>query len=651
VTAPTARRRTLAVVLIFALAGLFLAASAQRAGSVGESAVDIIDVDSSNYPDTVVTVSVSREFADQDLSTGAFALAEGGIPRDVTATFLQKPIEVVLVIDTSGSMTGPPLDSAKAAAVDFLGKIPENANVAVVGFGQTPMLAAPLTTDRGAIVNAIGSLFADGETAMFDAVNAAVVQFSEADAQRFVVLLSDGTDTVSGATFEEAALALSSSESTFYAVELVTDQGTVADLQRLSVEAGGRVLSTSDLGALNDIYDAIAAQVANLYELRFEATSTGPVKLTVSVASGGELADTSTVVELAPAGTAPPPPVNTEADDVSPDTTEIAAPVPEFVEETFLDKNGLIIGATALFLGMSIALYYIVQRSRETDPRKALNRLSDEVSTTPGRFKGVAGRVSDATEGLLDRNNKAGGINLALDRAGINLRPGEYVAMVAGIAFLAGLMGTLMFSMIIGLIFAVVVALGGRQFVRYKGNKRRQAFGLQLGNTLLLLASSLRAGYGVQQALNSVADEAEEPTAEEFGRVIVETRIGRDLVDALDGVNDRLGNDDFGWVIRAIAINRELGGDLAEILDNVGETIRDRVQLQGQVKALTAEGRLSALVLIALPIVVAGFIQLSNPTYLNELFSSSSGLMALGFAAGLMTVGSLWIKKIINIKF
>lgn len=648
-TAPTARRRTVAVLLCLALAGLLLSATAQRADGVGETAVDIIDVDSSDYPETVVTVSVSREFADQDLSNGAFALAEGGVPRDVTTEFLEKPIEVILVIDTSGSMSGLPLDSAKGAAVDFLSKIPEDANVAVVGFGQAPVIAAPLTTDRGVIVGAIGSLFADGETAMFDAVGAAVQQFSETDAQRFVVLLSDGTDTVSASTYDDAAAALIGADSAFYAVELVAEQGSVADLQRLSVEAGGRVLSTSDIGLLNDIYDAIAAQVANLYELTFQATSQGPVEITVSVASGGALANTSTVVELVPADYVPPPGGSTTADTAG--TTESAAPVPEFVEETFLDKNGLMLGAGAMFLGLTLGLYYVVQRSREADPRKALARLSDEVTTSPGRFKGVAGRISAATGDVLERNDKESGINLALDRAGINMRPGEYVALLAGLCFAAVLMGTLMFNPLIGLVFAVVIALGGRQFVKYKGNKRSQKFGAQLGDTLLLLSSSLRAGYGVQQALNSVAEEAEEPTAEEFGRVVVETRIGRDLVDALEAVNERLGNEDFGWVIRAIAINRELGGDLAEILDNVGETIRDRVQLQGQVRALTAEGRLSALVLIALPIVVAGFIQMTNPTYINELFSNSSGHIALAFAGGMILVGSLWIKKIVNIKF
>lgn len=231
------------------------------------------------------------------------------------------------------------------------------------------------------------------------------------------------------------------------------------------------------------------------------------------------------------------------------------------------------------------------------------------------------------------------------------MRPGEYVALIATAGFVGMLLGVIMFNVIVGAVFAAIAVLAGRYFVKYKGDKRQKLFSDQLGDTLLLLASSLRAGYGVQQALNSVAEEAEEPTAEEFGRVVIETRIGRDLVDALDGVNDRLGNEDFGWVIRAIAINRELGGDLAEILDNVGETIRDRVQLKGQVRALTAEGRLSALVLLGLPVLVGGFIYLTQPEYIGELFTNTGGLMALGFALGMISVGGLWIKKIVNIRF
>ena len=110
----------------------------------------------------------------------------------------------------------------------------------------------------------------------------------------------------------------------------------------------------------------------------------------------------------------------------------------------------------------------------------------------------------------------------------------------------------------------------------------------------MVLASSLRAGHGIQRGLSAVAEESESPTNEEFTRVVAETRIGRDLVDALEGVAERLGNEDFDWVVRAVAINRELGGNLSEVLDNVANTIRERNQLRRQVQALSAEGRLSA---------------------------------------------------------
>ena len=184
-------------------------------------------------------------------------------------------------------------------------------------------------------------------------------------------------------------------------------------------------------------------------------------------------------------------------------------------------------------------------------------------------------------DNVLERNQKSSSVNEALDRAGINLRPGEFVVLAIAISFATLLLGTILFSPLVGLVLAGIAGFGARYYVRWKGERRRAKFGQQLGDTLLVLASSLRAGYGVQQALNAVAEEGDQPTAEEFSRAVIETRIGRDMVDALKGIDERVGNEDFGWVIRAIAINRELGGDLAEILDNVGDTIRDRVQLKG----------------------------------------------------------------------
>jgi tight adherence protein B len=165
------------------------------------------------------------------------------------------------------------------------------------------------------------------------------------------------------------------------------------------------------------------------------------------------------------------------------------------------------------------------------------------------------------------------------------------------------------------------------------------------------MASSLRAGHSLLRAVDSVSQEADAPTSEEFARIVNETRVGRDLGDALDEVAERMGSDDFTWVAQAIAIHREVGGNLAEVLDVVGHTIRERNAIRRQVKALSAEGKLSALVLMALPFGIIGFISMTNPGYLAKFTESAMGYGMLGVAAIMMIFGGLWLKKTVAITF
>ena len=159
---------------------------------------------------------------------------------------------------------------------------------------------------------------------------------------------------------------------------------------------------------------------------------------------------------------------------------------------------------------------------------------------------------------------------------------------------------------------------GAKLLLKFRAARRQAAFADQLDDSLQLMAGSLRAGHSLLRSVDSVASEADAPTSEEFARIVNETRVGRDLNDALDEVAERMGSDDFTWVAQAIAIHREVGGNLAEVLDAVGHTIRERNAIRRQVKALSAEGKLSAIVLMALPFGVIGFISMSNPGYLAK---------------------------------
>lgn len=151
--------------------------------------------------------------------------------------------------------------------------------------------------------------------------------------------------------------------------------------------------------------------------------------------------------------------------------------------------------------------------------------------------------------------------------------------------------------------------------------------------------------------MDSLAREVEEPAKSEMSRVVNQVRVGRDLGPALDEAAERMDSDDFRWVAQAIAIHRQVGGNLADVLDTVGETIRERNQTRRQVKALAAEGKLSAYVLMGLPFLVMVALTILNPGYLGRLFDNVLGFMLLGLAAVLLTIGGLWLRKAITIKF
>jgi tight adherence protein B len=164
------------------------------------------------------------------------------------------------------------------------------------------------------------------------------------------------------------------------------------------------------------------------------------------------------------------------------------------------------------------------------------------------------------------------------------------------------------------------------------------------------MSTSLRAGYSLLQATEAVSAEAPDPTAREFGRAIAEARLGRTVTDALVGVVDRTQSKDFEWAVMAIEIQREVGGNLAEVLQTVGDTMRARNRLKGEIKALTAEGRISAIVLGALPFLLFGFLWFSNRDYLQPLIENVFGQIAIGVGILLMAGGLFWLKKIVDIE-
>jgi tight adherence protein B len=241
-------------------------------------------------------------------------------------------------------------------------------------------------------------------------------------------------------------------------------------------------------------------------------------------------------------------------------------------------------------------------------------------------------------------------LDAELEAASVSLRSGEFVVITVGAVFGGALLGLAIFGgPLFALIGAIVAGAAPTLTLRMALKRRAEKLREQLPDVLTIMASSLRAGHSFLQALDTVAREIAQPAATEFQRVVAEIRLGRAAEEALEALAERVGSADFKWAVLAVNIQREVGGNLAEILDNVADTLRERAMMRRQVRVLTSEGRLSAWVLTLLPIGIALYLFATNPEYIGLLFSTTLGYMMLGGAFVLLTAGVLWMRKIVNI--
>jgi tight adherence protein B len=223
---------------------------------------------------------------------------------------------------------------------------------------------------------------------------------------------------------------------------------------------------------------------------------------------------------------------------------------------------------------------------------------------------------------------------------------------VAGIiTVLAGVSGFLLGGAFPAILLILATPIGLALSLNVLISRRQAKFDDQVPDTLRMLAGGMRAGHSLLRSLDAAGQESDAPMADELSRVVNETRIGRDLGESLLDVSSRTKNEDFSWIAQAIEIHREVGGDLAEVLDHVGETIRDRNQVRRQVKALSAEGRVSAMVLISLPILLFIALQFINPVYAKTFSSTLPGYLMIAASAVMLSLGAFWLSRLIKPKF
>ncbi len=291
----------------------------------------------------------------------------------------------------------------------------------------------------------------------------------------------------------------------------------------------------------------------------------------------------------------------------------------------------------------------VVIAVRAVSPATPVNRLAQlrqaAEGSTPG-IDAVAGRLGSAGASVLDRTGRREAVESLLRDASVDVPAGTVVAAVSAGALLLSMLGLQLLGPAAAVLLPILAVAAVVVILRSRRAAQRSAFQAVLPEMLQLLSGSLRVGHGLLQAVETASHEAESPVGDELRRALSQVRLGRDLVQALADMADRMHSDDFHWVVQAIGINLEVGGDLAGVLDNVAATIRARAHLDRQVKTLSAEGRISAYVLLALPFGLAMITMIVNPDYMGLLFTRTLGFMMLGLAGVLMMVGALWLRRL-----
>lgn len=236
--------------------------------------------------------------------------------------------------------------------------------------------------------------------------------------------------------------------------------------------------------------------------------------------------------------------------------------------------------------------------------------------------------------------------------ADIMMKPEEFCMIWLLLTFVpAGLAALFQAGMMPSITLAVVGAFLPIIFIKIKKDNRRKAFEAQLSDTLIMICNGLRSGFSFQQAMENVANDMPPPIGIEFGRVCNEIRYGATMEDALNNMVDRVKSADFMLVVSAVLIQRTTGGNLSEILSTISETIRDRIKIKGEINSITAQGRMSGMIIGALPICIAAILMVVNPEYMSTFFTTTAGNIMLAVSVVMEVLGFFAIRKVVTIEY
>jgi tight adherence protein B len=508
----------------------------------------------------------------------------------------------------------------------------------------------PFTTEQAAIDQALSKQppFQFG-THIYDAVTHSLELLRQAHISAgTIVVLSDGQehrgagDTANHESEASAAAAARAAHVRVFAVGLTSRVSKLDALRKLARDTGGRYIETSSIGRLRGIYKELGSSFASEYLLRYRSLA-GPGKhIEVTFHVDGLRAVARAEYET---------PKLAVAKRAGPTPPYKASVVDRILSSTFTMTIIGLIAAGLIGLGVTSVL---------SGPKKGTvrRRLAEFVAMPAAVRDGSRRPTAQLTEKMLEGTDTAlrgssrwRRFRWELEIAKVTMPPEQIVVLTAVGSLLALLMVNFVIgSLLVGIIIAVVIPFGVRSLLKHKLARQRKLFSEQLPDNLQVLASALRAGHSFIGALSVVVNDAPEPARSEFQRVVADEQLGVPIDEALHVVVERMESAELEQVALVAALQRETGGNTAEVLDRVTDTIRERFELRRTVQTLTAQGRMSRWVLTALPLFLLLAITLINPGYMNVMYDSVVGRVLLVLAGISVVCGSLVIKRIVNIK-
>lgn len=584
-------------------------------------------------------------------------LTENGQSVDATTAPLpdETPINVALLFDTSASMDG---SGALVAAKDAVKRWVRGRTAgekqamrfAIYTMSDTATVIQGFTADEARLVEAIDRVAparteaASKKTALWKALRLAGDDLVKQKGQPNIVVMTAQADNVGPAGEDAAARgSIGSSKAAVFALTYTGAGMTDASMRSMVDRFGGTVLTTDQGPQMGELLSTAGEMISDQqYVVSYRSNVAVGEVARLNLEVGGSTTAVDTVVGSLTVGKQALQPVVTSSSGGI----------------TFLQSGlGLAVAILLVVVAVSGLAYGVTLLLVKDDDLSAVLRPyaepaggADEDDSSLIKTQFVQ-RAVEITEQMAADRGLLASTESALERANLPLRAGEALFFYAAVVVVVTLLGLAWFGSLIGGIilgaFAAVIPIAT---VRVLAAMRKKKFMSQLPDTLQLLSGTLKAGYSLMQGVEAVSQEVEDPMGIELRRVVTEARLGRPLEEALEGTAQRMDSNDFAWAVMAIRIQREVGGNLSELLLTVAETMTARERLRRDVAALTAEGRVSAIVLGILPLGLALAMYVLNPEYISRLFNTGLGNVLLGAAVVSMGIGFAWMRKIINIE-